>query len=67
MDKDKALVVFQGKTVRRTWHNEQWHFVVLDIVSALADPANPSDYLKKLRKRDEPLNEGWGQIVTPLG
>lgn len=66
MDKDKALVIFQGKTVRRIWHNEQWHFVVLDIVSVLTDSANPSDYLKKLRKRDESLNEGWGQIVTPL-
>jgi len=27
---------------------------------------NPADYLKKLRKRDEVMNEGWGQIVTPL-
>ncbi len=66
MDKDKALVVFEGKRIRRTWHNEQWYFVALDIISVLTDSANPTDYLKKLRKRDEALNEGWGQIVTPL-
>jgi len=39
---------------------------VIDIVGALTDSANPTDYLKKLRKRDMSLNEGWGQFVTPL-
>ena len=66
MDINNSLIVFQGKKIRRTWHKDQWYFVVLDIVRALTDSVNPSDYLKKLRKRDEPLNEGWGQIVTPL-
>src|SRR3989338_7213320 len=64
--KEKALVVFQGKKVRRVWFNNQWYFVVLDIVQALTDSVNSSDYIKKIRKRDEALNEGWGQIVTPL-
>jgi len=66
MDKDKAIIVFQGKNLRRVWHNNQWYFVILDIVGVLTDSVNPSDYLKKIRKRDEALNEGWGQIVTPL-
>ena len=60
------LVVFQGKQIRRIWNNNQWYFVVLDIVRVLTDSPNPSDYLKKIRKRDESLNEGWGQIVIPL-
>ena len=29
-------------------------------------PVFPKDYIKKLRKRDVELSEGWGQIVTPL-
>lgn len=66
MDIENSLIVFQGKKIRRTWHNDQWYFVVLDIVQALTDSVNPTDYLKKLRKRDEPLNKGWGQIVIPL-
>ncbi|HIJ13912.1 TPA: phage antirepressor protein [Candidatus Woesearchaeota archaeon] len=60
------LVVFQGKQIRRIWNNNQWYFVVLDIIRILTDSPNPSDYLKKIRKRDPGLNEGWGQIVTPL-
>jgi len=61
-----GLVIFEGKNIRRKWHNEQWYFSVVDIVAVLAESANPSDYIKKLRKRDDMLNEGWGQIVTPL-
>lgn len=32
----------------------------------LTESPNPSDYLKKVKKRDEELAKGWGQIVTPL-
>jgi len=66
MDKKNALVVFEGKNIRRTWHNNEWWFVIYDIISVLTDSVDPSDYLKKMRKRDELLNKGWGQIVTPL-
>ncbi|WP_318714302.1 BRO family protein [Treponema sp.] len=33
----------------------------------LTDSKNPTDYIKKMRKRDPVLSEGWGQLVTPLG
>ena len=45
---------------------EKWYFSVVDVVEVLTDSANPTDYLKKMRKRDPQLAEGWGQIVTPL-
>jgi hypothetical protein len=32
----------------------------------LTDTPNPSDYIKKMRNRDEELSKGWGQFVTPL-
>lgn len=61
-----ALVVFKGKQIRRVLHGGEWFFAVVDIVAALTDSPNPTDYLKKMRTRDEALSEGWGQIVTPL-
>ena len=66
MEENNKLVVFEGRGVRRALHNGEWHFVILDIIKVLTDTPNASDYLKKMRKRDEALNEGWGQFVTPL-
>jgi uncharacterized membrane protein len=37
MDKDKALVVFQGKKIRRTWHKNGWWFVIEDVMAALME------------------------------
>ncbi len=61
-----AIVLFNEQTIRRTWHNEEWWFVVADIVQALTDTTNVTDYIKKMRRRDENLSQGWGQNVTPL-
>ncbi len=63
---ENKLVVFKGKEIRRTLHNNEWWFSVADIVEVLTETVNSSDYIKKMRKRDVELAKGWGQIVTPL-
>lgn len=63
---ENHLVVFQEKAIRRAWHNEEWWFAVVDVVTVLTDSVNPGDYIKKMRLRDNELSQGWGQIVTPL-
>jgi prophage antirepressor-like protein len=63
------IALFEERQVRRLFHNDEWWFVLVDIVSALTDSVNPSDYLKKLRRRDFSLAdafEGGGQFVPPL-
>ena len=68
MTQHNAIKLFEEKRVRTVWDDQQekWYFSVVDVVSVLTDSANPTDYLKKVRKRDPQLAEGWGQIVTPL-
>jgi hypothetical protein len=63
---DSKLVVFKDKQIRRTLHDGEWWFSVADVVEALTDTPNAADYIKKMRKRDGELSQGWGQIVTPL-
>ncbi|HLD61170.1 MAG TPA: hypothetical protein VJA27_03520 [Patescibacteria group bacterium] len=63
---ETKIALFKGQKIRKTLHNYEWWFVVSDVVQALTDTPNPSDYIKKFRLRDEELNKGWGQIVTPL-
>ena len=66
MEEQNKLIVFQEQEVRRTWHNKEWWFAVNDVVQILTDSKNVGDYIKKMRKRDEELSKGWGEIVTPL-
>lgn len=52
MKGEKSLIVFQSKEIRRTWFKDEWHYSLVDIVKVLTESINPTDYLKKLRKRD---------------
>ena len=47
----KSLLVFQDKTIRRTWHNDEWYFSVVDVVAVLTDSVNPGTYWRKLKQR----------------
>ena len=55
---NKELTVFENSEIRRHYdsENEIWYFSLVDIVGALTDSTNPTDYLKKMRKRDPELN-----------
>ena len=54
----KEIVIFENSQIRRYFdaHKEVWYFSLVDIVGALTDSVNPTDYLKKMRKRNVELN-----------
>ena len=60
------IVIFQEKSIRRSWHKEEWWFAIVDVIAALTDSVQPEGYVKDLRRRDKELAKGWGQIATPL-
>jgi DNA-damage-inducible protein D len=66
MAMETSIAFFKGKEIRKTLHNKEWWFSVSDVVEALTDTSNATDYIKKMRSRDNELAKGWGQIVTPL-
>ena len=57
MTKKEAIKIFEEKKVRTVWDDEteEWYFSVVDVIAVLTDSSNPTDYLKKMRKRDEQL------------
>ncbi len=52
VDSKEALVVFEGVKIRRTWHDNQWYFSVVDVVEALTDSVDAKDYWYRLKKRE---------------
>ena len=57
-----SLKLFQSNKIRAVWNEEeeQWYFSVVDVVGALTESTNPTDYLKKIRKRDAELGSYIG-------
>ena len=59
MKKDRqktyAPDVFEEKEVRGVWHNEQWHFAVVDVVAILTRSVDPGAYWRKLER----LSRRW--------
>ena len=62
MGKENSVKVFENKKIRSVWNEEEeeWYFSVVDAIEVLTDSANPTDYLKKLRKRDALLGDYIG-------
>jgi hypothetical protein len=63
---ESNIAVFRGRGIRKTIHKNEWWFSVSDIVEALTDSADPKQYIKKMRQRDQELSSYWGTICTPL-
>lgn len=57
MTQKQAIQLFEQRKVRTVWDDEieTWYFSILDIIAVLTDSVNPTDYFKKMRKRDQSL------------
>ena len=58
----QELKLFESVQVRSHWNEdeEKWYFSIVDVVQVLTESVNPTDYLKKLRKRDKDLGSYLG-------
>jgi DNA-damage-inducible protein D len=65
-EEQNKIVVFQEKQIRRVWHKEEWWFVIEDVVAVLSESSNPKNYVRDMRRRDQELSKGWGQIAHTL-
>src|SRR4030065_1014773 len=55
------IIVFQEKTIRRTWHNKAWWFSVVDVCGVLTESPDAGAYWRKLKQR---LNTEGSEVVT---
>lgn len=61
LERSNKLVVFQSKSIRRTWHEEEWFYSVVDICGVLTNSADPGAYWRKLKQR---LKQEGSEVVT---
>ena len=58
---ETKLAVFQSKKIRRTLHQGEWWFSVVDVCGALTASADAGAYWRKLKQR---LGQEGSEVVT---
>ena len=55
---ENSIIVpsFEGKEIRKVWHEEQWYFSIVDIIEVLTDSPIPRNYWNILKKREPQLH-----------
>ena len=47
---EKNLIAFEGKPIRKIWHNDEWYFSIVDVIEILSDSPLPRQYWTKVKK-----------------
>lgn len=51
MEKEDQIIVFQDKKIRRIWHENEWYFSVIDVITALETSTIPKRYWTDLKAK----------------
>ncbi len=63
IQKNSKLAIFQGKQIRKTIHNDEWFFSIIDVIHILTESSNPRRYWSDLKiKMAENGIFGWEKI-----
>ena len=55
------IAIFKGKEIRKTIHNDEWWFSVVDVCGVLTESTDAGAYWRKLKQR---LKEEGSEVVT---
>ena len=61
MSQNTQIAIFKGREIRRTLHNNEWWFSVVDVCGVLAESADAGAYWRKLKQR---LIAEGSEVVT---
>ena len=66
MTKREISKLFEDRKIRTVWDDkeEKWYFSIVDVVAVLTDSADPKQYIKRMKSRDEGLKANWCTICT---
>jgi DNA-damage-inducible protein D len=58
------LTPFEGKEIRKVWHDEQWYFSIIDVIEILTNSNNANRYWSDLkRKLEKESGQSYENIV----
>ena len=63
---DSQMALFEGITIRKVFHENQWHFAIVDIIAALTGSDRPSKYWSDLKTKLV-KDEGFSELSDKIG
>lgn len=62
---ENRLAVFEGKRIRKTLHNNEWWFSIIDVIEVLTGSDRPRKYWNDLKKKL--ILEGYFEVSEKIG
>ena len=62
--KENKLAVFEGKRIRKTIHNNEWWFSIIDVIDVLTDSSIPKRYWSDLKRKL--ITEGYSELYEKI-
>ncbi len=59
------LAVFEGREIRKTFHNGKWWFSIIDVIEVLTGTDRPRKYWNDLKKKL--FQEGYSELSDKIG
>ena len=63
---ESQMVLFEGLTIRKMFHENEWHFAVTDIIAALTGTERPAKYWSDLKTKLL-KDEGFTELSDKIG
>jgi len=63
---DSQMALFEGISIRKVFHNNEWHFSVVDIIAALTGTDRPRKYWADLKVKLY-TDEGFTELSDRIG
>jgi DNA-damage-inducible protein D len=64
-EKDNKLALFEGRQIRKAFHEGEWWFAVVDIVEILTGSSIPKRYWSDLKRKL--IAEGYSEVSEKIG
>ncbi len=61
---DNKLAVFQGKHIRKVFHEGEWWFSIIDVIEVLTASSIPKRYWSDLKRKI--VNEGYAELYEKI-
>lgn len=61
---NNGLTNFEGNEIRKIWHDEEWYFSIVDVVTILSNTNNPNRYWTDLKRKIQKESQSYDFFVS---